>query len=135
MTTAKHRSLVERGGRKALLEILHTQQKKMSKNPIFTNLKKRFQYIELPAKLLDHFLRGNKSNINQNPQHPPEKVTFLLKNNSGYPKDKGDKLLKIANPGNPLRHNSPGSALIVSILTHSRGPRKRSHSPVSRTRT
>ena len=37
----------------------------MSKNPIFTNLKKRFEHIELPAKILDYFLRSNKSNINQ----------------------------------------------------------------------
>jgi len=32
---------------------------------IFTNLKIRFEHIELPAKLLDNFLRSNKSNINQ----------------------------------------------------------------------
>ena len=30
------------------------------------NLKKRFEHIELPAKLLGYFLRSNKSNINQN---------------------------------------------------------------------
>jgi len=66
METTRHRSLVERGGRKALLETLHTQKKKyVRKNPIFTNLKKRFEHIELPAKLLDYFLRSNKSNINQ----------------------------------------------------------------------
>jgi len=35
------------------------------KNPIFTNLKKRFEHIELSAKLLDYFLPSNKSNINQ----------------------------------------------------------------------
>ena len=34
------------------------------KKSIFTNLKKRFEHIELPAKLLDYFLRSNKSNIN-----------------------------------------------------------------------
>jgi len=68
METTRHRSLVERGGRKALLETLHTHthtDKKIRKNPIFTNLKKRFEHIELPAKLLDYFLRNNKSNINQ----------------------------------------------------------------------
>jgi len=70
MATTRHRSLVERGGRKALLETLHTNQKKkkgeknVRKKPIFTNLKKRFEHIELPAKLLDCFLRSNKSNIN-----------------------------------------------------------------------
>jgi len=40
-------------------------QIKCPKKPIFTNLKKRFERIELPAKLLDYFLRSNKSNINQ----------------------------------------------------------------------
>jgi len=39
METTRHRSLVERGGRKALLETLHTHTKKnVRKNPIFTNL-------------------------------------------------------------------------------------------------
>ena len=32
---------------------------------IFTNLKKRFELIKLPVKLLDYFLRSDKSNINQ----------------------------------------------------------------------
>jgi len=35
------------------------------KKPIFTNIKKRFEHMELPAKLRDYFLRSNKSNINQ----------------------------------------------------------------------
>jgi len=35
------------------------------KKTIFTNLKKRFERIELSAKLLDCFLRSNKGNINQ----------------------------------------------------------------------
>jgi len=61
MVTTRHRSLVERGGRNALLETLHTHKKKnrkknVRKKPIFTNLKKRFEHIELPAKLLDYFL-------------------------------------------------------------------------------
>jgi hypothetical protein len=48
------------------LETLHTHKKKTSKKkPIFTNLKKRFEHMELPAKLLDYFLRSNKSNIDQ----------------------------------------------------------------------
>jgi len=67
MATTRHRSLVARGRRKALLETLHTQ-KKIPIKPIFTNPKKRFEHIELPAKLLDHFLRSNKSNIHQNQQ-------------------------------------------------------------------
>jgi len=39
----------------------------MSKKLIFTNLKNGFEHIELSAKLLDYFLRRNKSNIHQNP--------------------------------------------------------------------
>jgi len=44
METTRHRSLVERGGRKALLETFHThthtqKKKKSETNPIFTNLK------------------------------------------------------------------------------------------------
>ena len=35
------------------------------KKLIFTNLKKKIEHIELPAKLLDYFLQSNKSNINQ----------------------------------------------------------------------
>jgi len=70
MVTTRHRSLVERGRRKALLDTLHTHKNKMSKKkPIFTNLKKRFEHIELPAKLLDYFWRSNKSNINQTYSH------------------------------------------------------------------
>jgi len=65
METTRHRSLVEKGGRKALLENLHTQKKNVRKKPRFSNLKKRFEHIELAAKLLDYILRSNKSNINQ----------------------------------------------------------------------
>ena len=65
----RHRNLVERGGRKALFETLHTRKKKKGKKnqktPIFTNLKKIFEHKELQAKLLEYFLRSNKSNINQ----------------------------------------------------------------------
>ena len=42
-----------------------TLKKKCQKKLIFTNLKKRLEHIELPAKLLDYFLRSHKSNINQ----------------------------------------------------------------------
>ena len=51
-------------------DIAHTHTKKnVRKNPIFTSLKKRFEHIELPAKLLNYFLRNNKSNINQSIEH------------------------------------------------------------------
>ena len=42
------------------------EKRKFQKKLIFPNLKKRFEHIELPAKLLDYFLRSNKSNINPN---------------------------------------------------------------------
>jgi len=35
------------------------------KKPIFADLKNRFKHIEFSAKVLDYFLRSNKSNINQ----------------------------------------------------------------------
>jgi len=44
---------------------LHTHKKKCPKKPIFTNVKTRFEHIEVPAKLLDYFSRSSKSNINQ----------------------------------------------------------------------
>ena len=37
---------------------------------IFTNVKKRFERIELPVKLLDYYLRSNKNNINQTSNDP-----------------------------------------------------------------
>ena len=36
----------------------------------------------------------------------------------------------MVNPRNPLRYNTPRSAPPVSALAHSRGPRKKSQSPV-----
>jgi len=63
------------------------------------------------------------------------RVEFLLKTDSGYPKDTGVTLFTLATPGNPLRYNTYQSAPPVSALTHSRGPRKRSQLPVSCTRT
>jgi len=69
METTRHRILVERGGRKALLETLythtHTKNKFQKQNRYSRIYKKRFEHIELPAKQLDYFLRSNKSNINQ----------------------------------------------------------------------
>ena len=63
------------------------------------------------------------------------RVEFLLKTDSGYPKDMGATLFTLATPGNPLRYNTHRSAPPVSALAHSRGPRRRSQSSVSRTRT
>jgi len=41
MATTRHRSLVERGGRKTLLKTLYTKGEKCHKNPISTNLKQK----------------------------------------------------------------------------------------------
>ena len=46
-------------------DLAHTPKKKCQEKLIFTNLKKGFEHIELPAKLLDYLLWSNKSNINQ----------------------------------------------------------------------
>ena len=51
------------------------------------------------------------------------RVEFLLKTDSGYPKDTGVTLFTLATPGNPLRYNTHRSAPPVSALTHSRRPR------------
>ena len=48
------------------------------KTNIRTNRKKRFEHIELPAKLLDYFLRSNKSNINQKTRLKDIDVTDLV---------------------------------------------------------
>ena len=51
-----------REGRKKgfVRDLAHTQKNRCQKKPIFTNLKKRFDHIWLPAKLLDYFLQSNK---------------------------------------------------------------------------
>jgi len=49
----------------------------------------------------------------------PLRVEFLLKTDSGYPKDTGVTLFTLATPGNPLRYNTHRSAPPVSTLTHS----------------
>jgi len=56
MATTQHRSLVERGGRKALLETLHTQEKKCQENPIFTNQKKKIRAQWASSKATRLFL-------------------------------------------------------------------------------
>jgi len=58
------------------------------------------------------------------------RVELLLKTDGGYSQDTGANLFTLATPGNSLRYNIHQSAPPVSTLTHSRGPRKRSQSPV-----
>jgi len=58
METIRHRSLVERGGRKALLETLHThaQKKNVRKKPIFTDLKEKIRAHRASSKATRLFL-------------------------------------------------------------------------------
>ena len=52
----------------------------------------------------------------------PPRLEFLLKTDSGYPKDTGVTLFTLATPGNPPRYHTHRSAPPVSTLAHSRGP-------------
>ena len=62
MATTRHRSLVERGRRKAFVRdkgLAHTKRqkgKKMSENPIFTNVKKRIRAHGASSKATRLFL-------------------------------------------------------------------------------
>ena len=60
------------------------------------------------------------------------RVEFLLKTDSGYPRDAEVTLFTLANPEYSLRFNTHWSAPPVSALARSGGPRKMSQSPVSR---
>ena len=60
------------------------------------------------------------------------RVEFLLKTESGYPRDAEVTLFTLANPEHSLRFNTHWSAPPVSALARSGGPRKVSQSPVSR---
>jgi len=62
MATTRHGSLVGRGGRKAFV-----RDKGLAHNNQQTNMSnlRNIRAIGLPAKLLDYFLRSNKSNINK----------------------------------------------------------------------
>ena len=55
-----------------------------------------------------------------------------MKTDSGYPRDAEVTLFTLANPEHSFRFNTHWSAPPVSALAHSRGPRNRSQSPVSR---
>ena len=69
MEPTRHWNLVERGGRKALLETLHTHTHKRKKTseekPIYMNLKGKTRAHRASSKATRYFLRSNKSNINQ----------------------------------------------------------------------
>jgi len=62
----------------------------------------------------------------------PSKVEFLLKTDSGYPRDAEVTLFTLANPEHSLRFITHWSAPPVSALARSGGLRKMSQSPVSR---
>jgi len=56
MATTRHRSLVERGGRKALLETLHTHQKQMSGKPDIHESKEKIRAHRASSKATRLFL-------------------------------------------------------------------------------
>jgi len=60
------------------------------------------------------------------------RVEFLLKTDSGYPRDAEVTLFTLANPEHSLRFTTHWSSPPVSALARSGGPRKVSQSPVSR---
>ena len=60
------------------------------------------------------------------------RVEFLLKTDSGYPRDAEVTLFTLANPESSLRFNTHWSAPPVSALARSGGPRKITQLPVSR---
>ena len=73
MATTRHRSLVGRSGGRGFVRDRPSKKTKTKKNQHtdISNLK-RFEQIELQAKLLNYFLGSNKSNINQDmiePEH------------------------------------------------------------------
>jgi len=59
-------------------------------------------------------------------------VEFLLKTDSGYPRDVEVTLFTLANPEHSLHFNTHWSAPSVSALARSGGPGKMSQAPVSR---
>jgi len=66
IAATRHRSLVRRGGRKAVVRdkgLARTKKKKSAKTDI-SRISKKCENMELPAKLLNDFLLNNKSNIN-----------------------------------------------------------------------
>jgi len=64
MATTRHRSLVGRSGGRGFVRD-RPSTKKNSAHRYLKSKKKRFEQIQLQAKLLDYFLGSNKSNINQ----------------------------------------------------------------------
>jgi len=65
MATTRHRNLVGRSGGRGFVRDRPSKKKKKFSTPISQIYKKRFEQIELQAKLLNYFLGSNKSNINQ----------------------------------------------------------------------
>jgi hypothetical protein len=67
MATTRHRSLVGRSGGRVFVRDRPKKKKKKNKKFQHTDTSnlKRFEQIELQAKLLNYFLGSNKSNINQ----------------------------------------------------------------------
>ena len=111
-------SVLQHGGGHALLRVFTQPQNKQTKKHT-TNI---WKYVLA---------------LRVSPHQPPYthvflRVDFLLKTDSGYPRDAEVTLFTLANPEHSLRFNTHWSAPQVPALAHSGGPRKMSQSPVSR---
>jgi len=85
--------------------------------------------------LIEGSLRGDGSKPKPGTNSVPVvglRVEFLLKTDSGYPRDAEVTEFTLANPEHSLRFNTHWSAPPVSAIARSGGPRKMSQSPVSR---
>ena len=92
---------------------------------IMTNIWNHFAHPEsFRAPRLPKVRSLRKENKLKNDCGCPLRVEFILKTDSGYPKDTGVTLFTLATSGNPLRYNTHRSAPQVSTraLSHSRGP-------------
>jgi len=78
MATTRHRSLLERGGRMALLETLQTQKKNVKKKLIFTNLKKKIRANRASSKATARSVEDETLNAEVNGNRNPEWWTKIL---------------------------------------------------------
>jgi len=68
MATTRHRSLIGRGSKRAVVRdkgLAHNKETRICQEKSISRIQFFFGDIDLPAKLLDYFLRSDKSNINQ----------------------------------------------------------------------
>ena len=77
MATTRHRSLAERGGRKALLEILHTKKKCQKKTDVHES-KEKIRAHRASSKATSSYDAINATSINLGNRTRDSAVTFLF---------------------------------------------------------